>query len=378
MSVLIGILTLSYVFLLLFLLFGFSKVPEFFGKSTAPKTTFSIVIPFRNEAENLPALFRSIEKLKYPPELFEVILVNDASEDASENLCREFIQANSNLNIQLLQNNRTSESPKKDAITTAVRKAAFGYILTTDADCEVPEKWLSEFDSKISESGAKMLAAPVMLDQKNGQKSSFLTIFQELDIFSLQAATIGGFGVNLPFMCNGANFCYEKKAFQEVHGFEGNDKIASGDDIFLLEKFRRKGLKTVFLKSKAAIVTTPPQPDLKSFFSQRIRWAAKTSAYKSFFGKTVGLLILLMNLMVVLTFLGTLSGKFPVQLFLFPFVLKFNVDFILIYNSAQFFEREKILKNYFWCSFIYPVLSSCIAIASLFSGYEWKDRRFKK
>jgi len=116
MSVLIGILTLSYVFLLLFLLFGFSKIPEFFGKSTAPKTTFSIVIPFRNESENLPALFRSIENLKYPPELYEVILVNDASEDASENLCREFIQANSNLNIQLLQNNRTSESPKKDAI----------------------------------------------------------------------------------------------------------------------------------------------------------------------------------------------------------------------------------------------------------------------
>lgn len=378
MSILIGILSLFYVFLLLFLLFGFSRVQEFFGKNMVPKTTFSIVIPFRNEAENLPRLFRSIEKLKYPPELFEVILVNDASEDASENLCREFIKANPGLKLHLFQNVITSGSPKKDAITMAVRKATFGYILTTDADCEVPEKWLSEFDSKITEIGAKMLAGPVMLDQKKGQKSSFLDIFQELDIFSIQAATIGGFGVNLPFMCNGANFCYDKKAFLEVNGFEGNDKIASGDDIFLLEKFRKKGFKTVFLKSKAAIVTTFPQPDLKSFFSQRIRWAAKTSAYKSFFGKTVGLLIFLVNLMVVVTFFGMLIGSWPAQLFLFPFVLKFNVDFILIYNSAQFFEREKILKNYFWCSFIYPVLSSSIAISSLFSGYQWKGRSFKK
>lgn len=378
MSILIGILTLSYVFLLLFLLFGFSKIPEFFGKNTVPGTTFSIVVPFRNEAENLPRLFRSIEKLKYPPDLFEVILVNDASEDTSGNLCGEFINANPGLNIFVIQNERTSGSPKKDAITTAVKKAVSDYILTTDADCEIPEKWLGEFDSKISESRAKMLAGPVMLDLKDREKNSFLDFFQELDIFSLQAATIGGFGVNLPFMCNGANFCYEKKSFLEVGGFNGNDKIASGDDIFLLEKFRRKDLKTVFLKSKAAIVTTSPQPDLKSLLSQRIRWAAKTSAYKSIFGKTVGLIILLMNLMMIITFLGMLWGNLPTQLFLFPFVLKFNVDFILIYNSAQFFEKENALKNYFWCSFIYPVLSSYIAIFSLFSGYHWKGRSFKK
>lgn len=374
MSILIILVSLAYVFLILFLLYGFSKTQDFFGNVHPPKTRFSVIIPFRNEAENLSPLFYSLKNLNYPAELFEIILVNDASEDASEELCNKFMEENLKLELTLLQNNRTSGSPKKDAITTAIKKAKYEYIITTDADCTVPEAWLQEFNSAIVEWNAKMIAGPVKISPSKG----FLASFQEIDVFSLQGATIGGFGVDLPFMSNGANFCYEKKAFEEVNGFKGNEKIASGDDIFLLEKFRKEGLKTAFLKSKSAIVTTQAQPNWSSLIAQRIRWAAKTSAYNNFFGKFVGLIVLAMNLILVLTMVGVLLEKISPALLLFPFLLKFNIDFILIYNCARFFEREKVLKNYFWCSLIYPFLNSYIAVLSLFSGYSWKSRRFKK
>ena len=374
MSILIILVSLAYVFLILFLLYGFSKTQDFFGNVHPPKTRFSVIIPFRNEANNLSPLFYSLKNLNYPAELFEIILVNDASEDASEELCNKFMEENLKLELTLLQNNRTSGSPKKDAITTAIKKAKYEYIITTDADCTVPEAWLQEFNSAIVEWNAKMIAGPVKISPSKG----FLASFQEIDVFSLQGATIGGFGVDLPFMSNGANFCYEKKAFEEVNGFKGNEKIASGDDIFLLEKFRKEGLKTAFLKSKSAIVTTQAQPNWSSLIAQRIRWAAKTSAYNNFFGKFVGLIVLAMNLILVLTMVGVLLEKISPALLLFPFLLKFNIDFILIYNCARFFEREKVLKNYFWCSLIYPFLNSYIAVLSLFSGYSWKGRRFKK
>ena len=377
MSVLIILISLAYIFLILFLLYGFTRVDDFFGKNTSPKTHFSIIIPFRNEAENLPRLFTSLRKLDYPYGFYEILLVNDASQDASEELCSQFINANSQLNVRLLQNNRITGSPKKNAITTALGAATKEYMITTDADCTVPEAWLKEFNARITTSDARMIAGPVRISVHK-RKSGFLDLFQELDFFSLQGATIGGFGIDLPFMCNGANFCYEKKAFQKVNGFEGNENIASGDDIFLLEKFKKEGFKIAFLKSKNAIVKTQPQPDWKSFFAQRIRWAAKTSAYNNFFGKLTGLLILTMNLMLAVIFLGVLTGKITSSLLLVPFLLKFNIDFILIYHSARFFEREKVLKNYFWCSFIYPFLTSYIAVLSLFSGYNWKGRRFKK
>lgn len=62
---------------------------------------------------------------------------------------------------------------------------------------------------------------------------------------SLMGSTIGSFGIKHPFLCNGANLCYHKKAFFEVEGFKDNDTIASGDDIF----FNAKNDKSIFVKS---------------------------------------------------------------------------------------------------------------------------------
>ncbi len=374
MSIFLGVTTFLYAFLLLFLVYGFKKLPNFFRNKTAPETGFSVIIPFRNEAKNLPQLLHSLKMLNYPKELFEIILVNDASEDTSEEFCKNFAENNPELDLKLLQNKRTSGSPKKDALTTGIKFAKKEYIITTDADCMLPQDWLKEFDAGITGTGVEMIAGPVAPVPKNG----FLNSFQELDLYSLQAATMGGFGVDLPFMCNGANFCYSKKAFLKVNGFTGNEGIASGDDIFLLEKFRQEGFKTTFLKSKAAVATTHLQPTFKGLISQRIRWAAKTSAYKGFFGKAVGLTVLFMNFGLVLAFVAVAAGVFPFQILFFPFLLKFNVDFLLIYSGAQFFDREKVLKNYFFSSLIYPFFSSYVAILSLFSGYQWKGRPFKK
>lgn len=377
MMLVAGIITFLYVFVLLFLLYGYHQVPEFTGKNSAPKTPFSIIIPFRDEAENLPQLLKSLSRLHYPAHLFEILLVNDASEDASEEICSSFIRAHPRMKIRLLQNERHTGSPKKDAVKTAISEANFDHILTTDADCTMPATWLEVFDSFIAESGADLVAAPVRLREDTGEKG-FWKRFQELDIFSLQTATVGGFGVKIPFMCNGANLCYSKNGFLKVQGFEGNENIGSGDDIFLLEKFNREGLKTRFLKSQAAVVTTHPQPDLKSLVAQRIRWAAKTSAYKSPFGKFVGLIVLLMNLTLVTAVGGFLLNQTEPETLFLLFVFKFNADFALIYASAKLFDREKVLKSYFQASLVYPFFSSYVAILSLFRGYNWKGRQFKK
>ncbi len=369
------VITLLYVLTMLFLLYGFTHVQNFSGKNSVPKTTFSIVIVYRNESENLPLLFKSLLKLNYPPELFEIIAVNDASEDNSAELWQEFLKEHPQLNIGLLKNIRKCGSPKKDGIELAISTSGNEYILTTDADCEVPQDWLKEYNSLIIESSAAAIAAPVAL-KTEGSKMTFLDHFQELDIFSLQAATIGGFGVDLPFMCNGANFCYSKEAFLKVNGFEGNKDVASGDDIFLLEKFQKSELKTAFLRSREAVVLTTSTGSWTELFFQRVRWASKTTAYKSFFSRGLGMLVFLMNLLIVTFSILVLLGLIQPILLLICFLLKFNVDFYLIYSSAKFFNRERAMKTYVISSLLYPFFSSAVAIFSLFSGYKWKGRNF--
>lgn len=375
------VFTLLYAVLIISLFIGWKKIQKFETKGAAPLTKFSIIIPFRNESANLPDLLYSLSNLKYPKSLFEILMVNDESEDNSVDLCLQFKRSHPNLNFTVLNTQRATNSPKKDALITAIDSSRFEYILTTDADCAVPTSWLQDFNEKIIETNANLIAGPVSFFAANSSRERFLNYlaaFQDLDFMSLQAAGIGGFGLNRPFMCNGANMCYKKESFLEANGYHGNSDISSGDDVFLLQKFSDLNYPVAFLKSENAIVFTKPQASLKELFSQRIRWAAKTSAYKSIFAKLVGLSVFIMNFCLVLLFALLLFEIIHYHILLFVFFVKFLVDLGLLYVSADFFNKKTVLSHYLWSSILYPFFTTAVAIMSLFSGFQWKGRSFKR
>lgn len=145
------------------LLYGWKKTPEFSSENSPTEIRFSIIVPFRNEAENLPVLLSSLARINYPESKYEIILVNDESEDISVEIIEEFQKTYLGFNLKVLENQRTSNSPKKDAISTAINSAEFEYILTTDADCNVPVNWLKSYNDFILKTGNKLIAGPVAL-----------------------------------------------------------------------------------------------------------------------------------------------------------------------------------------------------------------------
>ncbi|MCG9971645.1 glycosyltransferase family 2 protein [Christiangramia crocea] len=372
------LVTAGYLGLIASLIYGWKRLPDFNLKKLNAETGFTIIVPYRNEAENLPGLFKSLSGLHYPLDKFEIILVNDESQDQSKILCEEFQKNFPEMKVKILENIRRSVSPKKDAVYTAINSSDFDFIVTTDADCIVPPNWLRGFDQEIFEKGSKLIAGPVGFIQGAGKKKALFNSFEEMDFMSLQSTTVGSFGIEKQFMCNAANLCYDKNAFLNNSGFSENENIASGDDVFLLQKLNKKGLKLSFLKSEELIVLTRLQKNLSGLINQRLRWAAKASAYKSSFGRFTGIIVFLMNLLLILyaglAFLEVISYQYV----MLAFLLKFNADFILIYKAAKFFKRENLMRSYFWCSIVYPFFSVYVAGLSLFNGYEWKGRRFRK
>ena len=374
MILLFVLITFVYLFLIGYLAYGIDKVRTFQLESIEARTRFSVIIPFRNEGSHLPDLLNSIRTLNYPKHLFEIILVNDESTDNSVSLITNE-RKHSAIDLKLINNIRNTNSPKKDAISTAMTLAKYEWIVTTDADCILPRFWLDAFDNFIQSSDAELIVAPVTYLNSN----SFLKRFQLLDFLSLQGATLGGFGIQKPFLCNGANLAYRKLFFETLNGFDGNSDVASGDDIFLLEKALKHGRKKVhYLKTEHVLVQTNPQESLKDLIAQRQRWASKTSRYKNGFAKVVGLSVFLMNAALICALILTIIGYLNYNVLGYLFIIKIAIDFLLIFKTARFFNQENVLSSYIFSCVLYPFFSVYIVVISMFFKYKWKDRAFAK
>lgn len=371
------IITISilYFSLITNFIIGFDNIKTVKNRFITPKHSFSIVVPFRNEAKNLHQLLKSIEQLNYNPNLFEILLVNDSSADESKLVIENFRQHFPSTNILILDNKRKTASPKKDAINTAILKAKFEWIVTTDADCLVPISWLQIFNQYIEDNQPLFISAPV----KFKEEDSLLFNFQNLNFLSLIGSTIGSFGIKKPIMCNGANLCYKKDIFKTLNGFEGNLSVASGDDIFLLEKMVENfPTQTHFLKSDSAIVETRSENSIISFYNQQLRWASKSSSYKNNFTKFVGIVVFIMNFTI--SILAIYTVLFPVfwKWFLLIFILKILIDYILIKKTTNFFNSKISIKLYLLVAVLYPFFTTFTAISSIFKSYQWKGRKFIK
>jgi len=260
-----------YLFLIGWLIYGFDKVKDFKLQDLSVKTKFSVVIPFRNEVKNLPKLLTSISELNYPKSMFEIILVDDDSEDESVKTINDFLKntdfnkPNQTRSIKVIKNERISKAPKKDAITSAIKVSKYNWIVTTDADCILPKYWLDTFDEYIQTTSVNCIVAPVAYLGKN----SFFNHFQALD----------------------------------------------------------------FLRGNFICLAFIP--------------------------------LALFNL---------LNTRIAITLF----IIKFSIDFLLLFKTSRFFKQETLLLSYMLSSILYPFFNVGIALLSFFKSYRWKGRTTKK
>lgn len=372
MTIITIIIFTVYLIAMGVVMYGMVRLPEFSSERKGAQTSFSVVIPFRNEIDNLPQLLASLQKLKYPYDHFEIIFIDDASSDGSAQIIIEALADWEGV-YQIIPNQKKSGSPKKNAISAAIAIAEHNWIITTDADCQVPITWLESYHNYIAAHNPIFLAAPVGYSASTRLPEQY----QLLDGLSLQAVTMAGFRVRPPMLCNGANMGYLKKAFYEVKGFDGNNHLASGDDIFLLDKMRRVFPDRVhYLKSRKAIVITGVQTSWKGLIEQRVRWASKTTKQNNLTAKILGVIVFLANYWMIHSILWSVLHPSSFYYVLLYFVGKFIIDTLVLNRSASFFKVRipwwSLLQN----SFIYPFITVLVVIRSIWGGYLWKGRKF--
>lgn len=371
------VLFVPYSILMLLYKKWFSKLKIFIpAQNYTANTFFSIIIPARNEEENIANCLNSILKQNYPDNLYEIIVVDDYSNDDTAAIVNSFCSQYQNIRLISLQNElqgKPLNAYKKKAIEIAIEKSVGNWIITTDADCIVLPNWLKNLNDFIVEKQMVFIAAPVIFLKEK----TIISQFQYIDFMALQAATAATVSVGLHSMCNGANLAYQKSTFYEVGGFKGIDNIASGDDMLLMNKIKQRYKNKIgYLFSKDSIVTTQPMPNWSSFINQRVRWASKADKYDDKSLLPVLLMVYLFNLSLFVMALVAIFN--PVLLISFVVIgfFKTLVEWLFIKPASAFFGSTSLAIF----GMLQPIHIAYIVIAGWlgkFGTYKWKDRNVK-
>ncbi|MBK8705221.1 MAG: glycosyltransferase [Saprospiraceae bacterium] len=354
---------LAYLVAIGYIRMWWRRLPEWRPPAqAAPELFISVIVPARNEAANIEACLQSLLSQSYPAFLYEIIVVDDHSEDDTAVRARALHDGR----IRVVT---APGAQKKQALAYGVSLARGELIATTDADCLAPPQWLSLLASAYQDKQPAFLAAPVAF---HGERN-LLGYFQSLDYLGMMVLTGAGIYSGKLLLANGANLAYPKAVFEEVGGFAGIDHVASGDDMFLLQKIaRRYPDRLFFIKNPEATILTPPQPSLAGFWAQRLRWASKSSAFRG------GLMLVYLALVFVVCWgilLGLALAPFSALVLL---AFKLLADYALLSEACRYFHRTDLMRYFLPAQLMHIAYIALIGLAGLFvRQYRWKGREVK-
>ncbi|MEJ2005067.1 MAG: glycosyltransferase [Cyclobacteriaceae bacterium] len=313
------------------------------------KLRFSVLIPFRNEAERIAPLIASLKQLNYPYQFFEILFIDDHSEDGTASLIEAGMPAVMDWKLVDLP---TGLSGKKTALEFGVERAAHDHVITTDADCLVSPDWLDAFNSSFQRFDPVFISGPVSLTYNPRSLTQVFQYFEQTELTALGGISIA---LHKPTMCNGANMGYTKQAFLEVGGYQGNKHIPTGDDQYLLKKMADVFPRRIFfMRTAKALVTTGAENRWDRMISQRIRWASKW--------RISGVWVAILAVLVAMANFG--------QLILGAYLLFVAPDSLFAKTGKGILIYWPVIQV------LYPFYALVIAAKSSLGTYSWKGRQY--
>lgn len=233
----------------------------------------SVVICARNESENLKSFLPSVLEQDYHD--FEVIVVNDCSDDDSEDVLEQFTKEYSRLKVTTIHKESSLQHSKKMALFLGIKAASNDLLLLTDADCQpVSNKWISGFASSFTGKTAFVLGYGGYLREKG-----LLNKYIRYDAMFIAMQYLGMALAGIPYMGVGRNLAYRKSLFMENRGFGPHLNLQSGDDdLFVNQLARRKNTRVN--RSPGSITRSIPSATWRQFLKQKTRHMSTASYYR--------------------------------------------------------------------------------------------------
>jgi glycosyltransferase involved in cell wall biosynthesis len=201
-------------------------------------------------------------------------VVDDRSTDGTPELLARLGTEDERVRSVRIEETPEGWAGKMYALQRGVEASRGEIILTTDADCIAPSRWISLLAGRLRADGPfSFVASPV--DYRGAAAWHWPRRLLRTEFVSLSLVSAGSTGAGFPLVASGQSLGYSRALFDRIGGYAHCARYRTGDDIFMLFEARRVGARVSYvLDSHATVVTTPPR-SIRAFYHQRARWASK-------------------------------------------------------------------------------------------------------
>lgn len=360
-------LWIFFLFLVLFQLFYqlisyrkllFFKAPDTVVSNSKSLPPVSVIICAKNEASNLERFLPLVLAQNYPE--FQVVVVNDCSEDRSEEVLEALRQKHKHLYFTNVKSDPIYRHGKKLAVTLGIKAAKYEHLVFTDADCRpAGENWLRSMAQHFSDDKQIVLGISPYECSKGflGQVIAYETLQTAIAYISsaLRCKT---------YMGVGRNMAYTKTLFYDNNGFSGHTHLLSGDDDLFINKAASKDNVAVELSSEA-VVYSVPETYWNEWFKQKRRHLTTGKHYKNIqklrfsIEGAQGFLFYT----TFITLLALLSYPLIVGA-VFIFRLLLNSTFRIISARKMHFEKAFFFSS-LWLDILVPLFRASVLIINI-------------
>jgi cellulose synthase/poly-beta-1,6-N-acetylglucosamine synthase-like glycosyltransferase len=363
-SISIGVFILYAGFMLYFLsgLIRLRKTPI---KKSMHKPIVSVIVAVRNEEENIRNLLADLSHQTYPQKKSQFIIADDRSTDKTWSIINDYIKKYHNFSGIKITNSLKTMTPKKHALTKAIEKSTGEIIISTDADCRVPNTWVEN----IVETFKDDTGIVVGYSKIDTESKRFFDHYQSIDFLALMSANAGTLGWGNAWTGSGQNIAYRRSAFDKINGFNPVAKRISGDDFYLVQAIS-KIAKVIYNTNPNGFVETKPSENVREFISQRIRWASNTRNLLNI--DLLFLLFLFINLFTNIILLSALLLTNYWQFLPMLFSIKFLFDSLVLFYGSKLFKTKIEINAYIIWFFLQPIYTPVLGILSILGKFRWK------
>lgn len=354
-------LSLYFINLIVFTIGASKKFPKL-GYDQLPSAT--IIVAARNEEENILSCMESLDKLEYPENKLEIILVNDHSTDSTEKIIQEFIHDKPKFKLYVPEKILGNLKGKANALANALKIAKGEIILTTDADCIVNPKWAITMASYYQNDVA-FVGGFTTQEDKNAFEG-----MQAIDFIFLLTVASGALNLGKPLAAIGNNMSYRKSVYDEIGGYE-NLPFSITEDFRLLRSIHElKKYKCIYPVDHDALVSSKACPDIKSLYWQKKRWGVG-GMESDFIGYLIMVWGYISKGMILLTPLFfTLNA-------LYLIFFKIMIDFFFVKPIFNKLKLRMKLTHFLWFEVYYTIYVLALPFIVLPNRkIKWKGRTF--